>query len=358
MKVSNKTPINDGAALLVGSKKKSSVDGIPMEASDLMMISAQSRDDIDVLNEEIEISVERHKSLVNADRDAASETQVGAENQQSPDVVLDMMAPAALSRSGSAMSSASCKQSKSFQEAPQMKPVPLFRSRTAAPQKDKKSSPVIQDIAAPASLSRCRTATPQISSDKSTPTFSDMMKLVALSRAKSIKLTALPKVAEPETIEEVETIEEEEVAEPEEMEEVATTIVEEVSSKEEEEEPTVSAVSSPQISSELTASPGAEVAAYEEAPAADSAPAATASAVKDPTVEALAANEVAPDEEFATVELVEKVVEDVEQVAVELEPEEEFAEVIEVPSVTEDRVSKSSLKKSKWSKMKGFLAKK
>ena len=355
MKVSNKSSINDGAALLVGSKKKSSVDGIPMEASVLMMISAQSRDD--VLNEEIEISEERHKSLVNADKDAASETQVGAENQQSPDVVQDMMAPAALSRSGSAMSSASCKQSKSFQEAHQMKPAPLFRSRTAAPQKDKKSSPVIQDIAAPSSLSRSRTATPQISSDKSTPTFSDMMKLVALSRAKSIKLTALPKVAEPETIEEVETIEEE-VAEPEEMEEVATTIVEEVSSKEEEEEPTISAVSSPQISSELTTSPGAEDAAYEEAPAADSAPAAKAPAVEDPTVEALAVNEVAPDEEFATVELVEKVVEDVEQVAVELEPEEEFAEVIEVPSVTDDSVSKSSLKKSKWSKMKGFLAKK
>ena len=297
MKVSNKS--NDGA-LLTSSKKKSSVDGILKDASNRMVNLTQARDDMDVMNEEIEISEERHKSLVNANKDVTTENW-------------------------------SFKQSKSLKVHQKKAPAALYRSRTAV-QQDKKSSPVSEDMVTPASLSRSRTATPQISTKRSSPTFSDMMKLVALSQAKSIKLNTLPQ--------------------PEEIEEVAT--------KEEEDE-----ASSPQISGEVKTSSGANDAADEEVPAADFAPAAKDPAVEDPTVVAPAAKEDAADEVFATVALVEEV-DHVEvefkqkEVEVELEPEEEFAQVVEVPSAVEDSSSKStSSKKSKWSKkMRGFLAKK
>ncbi len=182
------------------------------------------------------------------------------------------------------------------------------------------------------------------------------MKLVALSRAKSIKLNTLPQ--------------------PEEIEEVASK------EEQDEEEPAVSADSSAQISSEVNTLSGAIVATNEEVSTADVAPAA-----KDPALEDQAANEDDADEGFATVEIAEEAQQvDVElrpeevkvaiksdevevvlepkevevEVEVESEPEEEFAQVVEMPSAAEDNSSKSSSKKkSKWSKkMRGFLAKK
>jgi len=316
MQVNNaSSSINHGAALLAAPISMKKLSGNDMLKEEFEMILAQSRD--------------RYESLVDTDKDVAAETPAKAalirndsdseelqkeerdvgdmwdENQQPLKVELVMMAPPALSRSGSAISNASCKPSNSFQEEVQEKkaPVALYRSRTDVSQKDKKSLP-----ASPVSLSRSRTATPQISNERSTPTFSDMMKLVALSRAKSFQLNKLPKVAQPESIEEVATIEE---------------------------VPSVEALSvaSHPISNASTTSSAEEVPADEEATAADFATA----------VEAPAADEEDEDEEFAAVEVVEVV-------EVEPEPEDKFAEVI--------LESKSSFKKSKLSKMKGLFTKK
>ena len=327
--INNASPsINHGAALLAAPIPMKKSSGNDMLKEEFEMILTQSRDD----------DADRHECLVDIDKDVAAETPAKAalikndseglqkeeerdvgdmwdENQQPLKVELAMMAPPALSRSGSAMSHASCKPSNSFQEEVQEKkaPVALYRSRTDVSQ-DKKSLP-----ASPVSLSRSRTATPQISNERSAPSFSDMMKLVALSRARSFQLNKLPKVAQPESIEEVATIEE---------------------------VPSVEALSvaSHQISNASTTS-SADVPADEEAPAADFATA----------VEAPAANEEEEDEEFAAVEVVEVV-------EVELEPEDKFAEVVLLEP--EDKFaevileSKSSFKKSKLSKMKGLFTKK
>ena len=317
--INNASPsINHGAALLAAPIPMKKSSGNDMLKEEFEMILTQSRDD----------DADRHESLVDTDKDAAAETPAKAalikndseglqkeeerdvgdmwdENQQPLNVELVMMAPPALSRSGSAMSHASCKPSNSFQEEVQEKkaPVALYRSRTDVSQKDKKSLP-----ASPVELSRSRTATPQISNERSAQTFSDMMKLVAMSRAMYFQLNKLPKVAQPESIEEVATIEE---------------------------VPSVEALSvaSHPISNASTTSSAEKAPADEEAPAADFATA----------VEAPAADEEEEDEEFAAVEVVEVV-------EVEPEPEEKFAEVI--------LESKSSFKKSKLSKMKGLFTKK
>eukprot|EP00984_Skeletonema_dohrnii_P006579 scaffold2353_cov93-Skeletonema_dohrnii-CCMP3373.AAC.10 len=303
--------INHGAALLAAPIPMKKSSGNDMLKDEFEMILAQSRD--------------RYESLVDTDKDVAAETPAKAalirndseelqkeerdagdmwDENQPLRVELVMMAPPALSRSGSAMSHASCKPSNSLQEEVHEKkaPVALYRSRTDVSQKDKKSSP-----SSPVDLSRSRTATPQISNERSAPTFSDMMKLVALSRAKSFQLNKLPKVAQPESIEEVATIEE-------------------VPSVE-----ALSVASHPISITSTTSSSAEKVPADEEPPAADFATA----------VEAPAADE--EDEEFAAVEVVEVV-------EVEPEPEDKFAGVM--------LESKSSFKKSKLSKMKGLFTKK
>ena len=166
--INNASPsINHGAALLAAPIPMKKSSGNDMLKEEFEMILTQSRDD----------DADRHESLVDTDKDAAAETPAKAalikndseelqdvgdmwdENQQPLKVELAMMAPPALSRSGSAMSHASCKPSNSFQEEVQEKkaPVALYRSRTDVSQKDKKSLP-----ASPVELSRSRTATPQI----------------------------------------------------------------------------------------------------------------------------------------------------------------------------------------------------
>lgn len=146
--------------------------------TDQMTDTTQSRDDDDALDEEdaknvVSKTAAEYPELEKQEgRDAGEK---GEENQQLLDAVQDMKAPATLSRSRSAM--------------PQLGT------------SNNKSSP--QDMAAPTALSRGRSAMPKTSTDKFVPTFQDMMALVALSRTKSLALNRSSKVAEPEAIVEV-----------------------------------------------------------------------------------------------------------------------------------------------------------
>ena len=187
------------------------------------MILTESRDG-DVHNQEEASSGQRNMSLLCANNDDSicnlEQEEIdacGIEMEcRLPPAVSDMKkSPRALTRSGSTTSHASIKKSNSANNNFKMKaPAVLYRSRTAVRSAVKKPDNMsltgVQEQKTPGALSRSRTATPQIWSDKSAPTFHDMMKLVALSRAKSIKVNPLPTVAEPEDIEEVETVEEEE----------------------------------------------------------------------------------------------------------------------------------------------------